>query len=102
MFGKISKFVAATVLSLGLFGSAALASSGSISHTGPFSYNSVVNNNNHQVSVTKVNTVSVSTATVQTSFSGGAVVLGNTLVGGVHTGSSGNSSNTNTIVVVHN
>jgi len=103
MFARFIKLIAATVVSLGLFGGVALASSGTITGpTGPHSVATITNVSVVVVNVSKTNNAFVGNFNLQGSSTGGVLAAGNTVVGSISTGNSHNSNTTNTTIVQTN
>lgn len=97
---KIQKTIGAGVLSLGLLvglgGYDASATSRSITHTGPYSYNKIKTEISNRVRVHNDNTIKVENDNWQNAYTGDASVVHNTTGG---TAISGNAMNTNSLNV---
>lgn len=96
------KILSAISISLLLGSNVALASSGSISTTGPNSANSISENTNVTSTVTNVNNVTVNNTNNQTAKTGNATVSHNTTAGSAVSGAASNSNTTSTTINVNN
>lgn len=93
---KVVQLLASTVVSIGMAGGMALATSTqscSVSGpTGPNSINTCTNTETNQITISCTNKADVLTVNGQTSNTGTATVNGNTGVGTVSTGNAGNTN----------
>lgn len=95
---KISKILAATLVSLSMLGGVAgaqAANNCTISGTGPGSNNTCTNTNNQTITVTCVNGVTTTNINAQNAVSGSVNVSGNTISGNA---TSGTAQNANALV----
>lgn len=102
---KIRRTMGAAVISLGLvvgLSGFAGATSGSISGTGPDSYNKIKSTTTKKTKVTNNNNLGVNNANQQSAYSGDAKVIHNTTGGSATSGAASNANSTSVSATVNN